>query len=168
MPPSPQPPPPDDAYLALTTNGGWINNADTKNGLLATALAALTIAAVKQRPHVEALVDAGVDRRGTVALVLIAAAGVFILAAGFWLFHALRPQLGNDTPSRFAFPHLAKADLKNYEVYDAEDIRREAFVQAQTLARIGLGKYERFSKALFCTAVAAVAFLGWLVTAPPA
>jgi hypothetical protein len=166
MPPSPQPPPPDDAYLALTTNGGWINNADTKNGLLATALAALTIAAVKQRPRVEALVDADVDRRGVVAVVLITVAAVFILLAGYWLFQALRPRLGNDTPSRFAFPHLANVDIRDYAGYDAEDVRREALVQAQALAQIGLAKYQRFSKALSCTAVAALAFLGWLLAVP--
>lgn len=166
MPPDPQPPPPDDAYLALSTNGTWINNADTKNGLLATALAALTIAAVKQRPRVEVLVDGGIDRRGAVALALIAVAAVSVLVAGYWLFEALRPRLGNDTNSRFAFPHLAEADLDDYAVYDAEDVRREALLQAQTLARIGLAKYIRFSNALVCTAIAGLAFLGWLLVVP--
>jgi hypothetical protein len=166
MPPSPQSPPPDDAYLALTTYGGWINNADTKNGLLATALAALTIAAVRQRPRVEALVDAGVDRRGAVALALLGVAAASILVAGYWLFQALRPRLGNETASRFSFPYLAVADLTEYAVYDAQDVRREALVQAQTLARIGLGKYTRFSNALSCTSVAGLAFLGWLLAVP--
>jgi len=45
-------------------------------------------------------------------------------------------------------------------------VRSVAFVQAQTLARIGLGKYRCFSRALSATAVAGLAFLGWLLAVP--
>lgn len=59
-----------------------------------------------------------------------------MLVAAWWLFRALRPRLTNDKPSRFAFPHLADADLGTLVAHDPIAVRRKAWVQAQTLSTI--------------------------------
>lgn len=166
MPPSPPPKPNDDAFLALTTNGTWVNNADTKIGFLATATTVLTVAVVRQRLRVEALVEAGLHPRGVVALILLAVCAVCLVAAGFWLFEALRPRLTNEETTRFSFPHLATADIDDLMTYDPQDVRQEAWLQAKTLATIACGKYRRFNNALHCGLAAGLAFVAWLLTVP--
>ncbi len=170
MPPrSPAPEPPkgnEDAFLAVTTIGPWVNNADTKIGFLATALTVLTTGVVRQRPRVEALVDGGVGVRDALALASLTTAAVMIVLAGAWLFLALKPRLTNEYPSRFAFPHLATADLTSLAEPDPAQARVDAWIQAQTLARILLHKYTYFSKALGAGLGAGAAFVGWLLLVP--
>jgi len=128
----------EDVFLAITTIGPWINNADTKIGLLAAALTVLTGGALRQRPRVESLINDGVHLRGVIALATLALCSVAIVVAGAWLFRALRPRLTKREPSRFAFPHLAGADLATLADADPVAARREGWVQAQTLAEIVL------------------------------
>lgn len=170
MPPrSPQPPAPkgnEDAFLALSTIGSWVNNADTKIGLLATALTVLTCGAVRQRPRVAAIFDAGVHLRGGLALGALAVCVAAIVVAGSCLYRALRPRLTNGAPSRFAFPCLATADLVALRDVDPVAVREEAWIQAKTLSQIVNAKYEGFRCALRAGLVAGVAFVGWLVLVP--
>jgi hypothetical protein len=169
-PRSPQPPAlprgNEDAFLALSTIGPWVNNADTKIGLLATALTVLTCGAVRQRPRVEALVDGGVHLRGGLALAALVVCVIAVVVAGACLYRALRPRLTTDDPSRFAFPHLATADLGTLADMDPATVRKEAWIQAQTLAQIVNAKYECFRSALRAGLVAGVAFVAWLVLVP--
>lgn len=168
-PPSPAPEPPkgnEDAYLAINTIGAWVNNADTKIGFLATALTVLTTGVVRQRPRVEAVIDGGVGQRDVFALGSVAVSATMIVLGGFWLFRALRPRLANPEPSRFAFPHLAGADLTAYVQPDPTAGRAEAWVQAQTLSQIVLEKYTYFSKALGAGLGAGAAFVSWLLIVP--
>lgn len=170
MPPrSPQPVPPkgtEDAFLALSTIGPWVNNADTKIGLLGTALTVLTCGAVRQRRRVEALFDEGIHFRGAVALAALLLCVIAIVVGGACLYRALRPRLTNGTPSRFAFPHLATADLEALADMDPAAVRKEAWVQAQTLSQIVSAKYEGFRSALRAGLVAGVAFVSWLAVVP--
>ncbi len=170
MPPrSPAPEPAkgnEDAFLAISTIGPWVNNADTKIGFLATALTVLTTAVVRQRPRVEALIDGGVGARDAVALACLALCAAMIALAGYWLFRALRPRLANPYPSRFAFPHLADADLKAFAEPDPTAARAEAWIQARTLSQIALNKYTYFSKSLGAGLGAGAAFVGWLLVVP--
>lgn len=170
MPPrSPQPPAPqgnEDAFLALSTIGPWVNNADTKIGLLATALTVLTCGAVRQRPRVEAMYDAAFHIRGVLALTALVVCVVAIVVAGSCLYRALRPRLTNGSPSRFAFPHLATADLDKLADMDPAAVRKEAWIQAQTLCQIVNAKYKCFRNALRAGLVAGVAFALWLVLVP--
>ena len=167
MPPrSPTPEPPEgneDAFLAITTVGPWVNNADTKIGFLATALTVLTTGVVRQRPRVEAVVDVGVGVQAALALASLAVSAITIVVAGWWLFLALRPRIANPRPSRFAFPHLATAELKELAEPDPQTARAEAWAQAQTLSEIVLNKYMYFSKALAAGLGAGAAFVGWLL-----
>lgn len=166
MPPSPPAKPNDDAFLALTANGTWVNNADTKIGFLATATTVLTVAVVRQRHRVETLLDAGLHARGVVALILLAVCVLCLGAAAFWLFEALRPRLTNVETTRFAFPHLATAEVDDLMAYDPQQVRREAWLQAKTLATIACGKYRRFYNALRCGVGAGAAFLAFLLVVP--
>lgn len=156
----------EDAYLAVSTIGSWVNNADTKIGFLATALTVLTTGVVRQRPRVDAIVHGGVGLRDGAALGCIVISATMIVLAGYWLFRALRPRLTNPEPSRFAFPHLAGADLKTLVEPDPPGARAEAWIQAQTLSRIILDKYTCFSKALGAGLGAGAAFVGWLLVIP--
>jgi len=107
-----------------------------------------------------------VHLRGGIALAALALCSVAIVVAGAWLFRALRPRLTNREPSRFAFPHLAGADLATLADADPVAVRREGWVQAQTLAEIVLGKYTCFSRALTAGMVAGAAFAVWLLLVP--
>jgi hypothetical protein len=156
----------DDAVTALTSIGPWVNNADTKIGLLAAAMTVLTGALVHQRPRVEQLIRASASARNDVALAFIALSAVSLVVSAGWLLHALRPRLHNDKPSRFAFPHLAALDVDVLALHDAEAVRKEAWIQAKTLAEIVLAKYRCFSHALSCAVVAGAGFVAWLLTVP--
>ncbi len=166
MPSSSDPHPHDDALHAITTVGTWVNNADTKIGFLAGAMTALTLGVVKQRPRVEALWASDPGARGLVALALLSICAACLTLAGVWLFKALKPRLTNGEASRFAFPHLAVARLDDLVAADPADIRREAWVQAQTLSKIVLDKYQCFSTALTFGAVSGLSFVGWLLVVP--
>lgn len=166
MPLPSAPKPHDDAFHAVTTVGAYVNNADTKIGLLAAALTLLAGGVVRQRPRVEALLDAGLHQRGVVALLALGGCAVLLLSAGGCLFRALRPRLGNGLSSRFAFPHLAEADLDQLVAADPAEIRKEAWIQAQALSKIVLAKYRCFSKALTCGLLAGMAFFLWLLLVP--
>jgi len=156
----------EDAFLALTTVGPWVNNADTKIGLLATALTILTTGVVRQRPRVETLLHRGVHPRGTLSLASLTVCTLMVMLAGYWLFRAFSPRLENPEPSRFAFPHLAEVDLATLVDADAAVIRAEAWIQVRTLSRIVLRKYTFFKKALGAGFGAGVAFIGWLLLVP--
>ncbi len=156
----------EDAFLALSTIGPWVNNADTKIGLLATALTVLTCAAVRQRLRVEALLEEGVHLRGGLALTALVLCALAIVFADVCLFRALRPRLTNSAPSRFAFPHLAIADLATLVGADPAAVRAEAWIQAQTLSQIVNCKYKCFRTALSAGLLAGVAFVIWLVLVP--
>jgi hypothetical protein len=168
MPDDPPGPPPkyDDALAALTGVGSYVNNADTKIGVLVGALVLLTAAVVHHRPRVAALIHAGPGARGGTALVLFWICCATLVVAGWHLFWAVRPRLTNGEPSRFAFPHLATADLGRLTAHDPVAIRGEAWIQAQTLSKIVLDKYRGFRSALTFSTIAFVAYLGWQLVVP--
>lgn len=166
MPPPSVPEANEDAFHALTTVAAYVNNADTKIGLLAAALTVLAGGLVRQRPSVDALFDAGLGARGVVALLALGASVLLSLLAGFSLFKALRPRLHNATSSRFAFPYLAETDLDHLIRADPAMIRSEAWIQVQTLSRIVRAKYQCFSQALACGVLAGITFVFWLLLVP--
>jgi hypothetical protein len=77
-----------------------------------------------------------------------------------------QPQLVDIGRSRFAFPHLADADLDELVAHDPAALRREAWAQAKTLAGIVRGKYRCFSRALTWGVVSGLCFAAWLVVVP--
>jgi hypothetical protein len=167
MPPrNAAPPPHDDAFHAAITIGNWVNNADTKIGLLGAALTILTGAVVRQRSRVEALTRAPLHTREWAALALLSASVIALAVAAWYLYYAIRPRLSSDKPSRFSFPYLAVADLATLVNADPVQVRREAWIQAQALSRIVLAKYHYFSKALTFGLISGLTFVGWMLTVP--
>lgn len=157
----------DDAYQAITTIGGWVTNAEAKVGLLTAAVTVLAGAVVRQRDQVEQLLLATVDTRGLIGLIALGVCVVALVVCAWHLFRALQPHLDvGQEPSRFAFPDLAGAELEVLaDPASVATARREAWVQAQTLARIARDKYRSFALALRAGIAAGIAFVGWLVLA---
>ncbi len=156
----------DDAVQAMNHIGSWVNNADTKIGLLAAALTVLTGGIVRQRSRFETLVTHDPGPQGWTAVVFLAVSAGALFVAAAWLFRALMPRLTNDQPSRFAFPHLAGAELDTLVAHDPAVVRRDAWTQAQTLSKIVLDKYCCFRHALSFGLVAGACFVGWLLIVP--
>jgi Flp pilus assembly pilin Flp len=169
MPPDPQSPltAADDALPAIDAISTWINNADTKIGLLGIVDTALTGAFAAQHDRARTLIDHA-DLRGIIALALLAFGVAALVTSILTLFRALQPRLDSHHPSRFAFPWIADAQLADLIAGDHETIRREAWIQAQTLSRIVRAKYESLRRALPCAILAGALLVSWLIAAPSA
>ena len=157
----------DDALPAISTISTWVNNADTKIGLLGIVDTALTGAFVAQHNRAKTAIDhAGL--RSTITLVLLALGLTALVTSILFLFLALQPRLSSDHQSRFAFPWVADAELDDLLAADHEKIRHEAWIQAQTLSRIVRAKYKRLQRALPCTVLAGALLASWLLIVPSA
>lgn len=165
--PRPSEPSADDAFRALSSVNSWVNNADAKIGLLAAALTVLAGAVVRQRASVGEAVTGIADFGAIVALVFFGVCVVALAFAAVCLFRGLRARVADDTSSRFAFPYAAGVDLDKLTQAQPGEIRREAWMQVQTLSKIALTKYRLFNWALTWGVVAGLALIGWLVVAPP-
>lgn len=154
----------DDVPLAINTFGTWVNNADTKIGILGTILVALVVAIVRERGRVAATLRAADQpTQDLVAVGFFAASVLAVAFATFFLIQALRPRRTGAYPSRFAFPHVATlSDLSGFEIYDPAAARQEAWLQAHMLASIASEKYAYFFRALVALVVGALAYVVWL------
>lgn len=153
----------DDAALAINTFGTWVNNADTKIGILGTIVVALLVAIVRERERVAATLRAVQPATHDLVAVGFLAGSILAAAfASFFLTQALRPRRTSAYPSRFAFPHVATLpDLTGFEIYDPAAARQEAWQQAQMLASITTEKYAYFFRALVALVVGALAYVVW-------
>lgn len=161
-------PPPEDAFQALSSVNSWVNNADAKIGLLAAALTVLAGGAVRERALVEDTITGDSTGRTSGALALFGLCVVALAVAAVCLLRGLRARVADDTPSRFAFPYAASAKLDELTRARPGQIRREAWMQVQTLSIIAMRKYRFFNWALTWGIVAGLALVGWLVLAPTA
>jgi hypothetical protein len=162
------PPMADDAFQAIGIVSPWVNNADTKLGLLATATTILATAVLRERRDVDMVLHQSLQVRGGLALACYFACAIAITVAGLALFWGLIPRLTNPQPSRFAFPHLAQLDdIDSLVNADPAALRTDAWLQAQTLAKIVRKKYRCVRVGLIAGTLAGVAFVGWLLVAPP-
>ena len=157
----------DDALPAIEAISTWINNADTKIGLLGIVDTALIGAFVAQHDRARTVLNHA-NRRDTVGVVLLALGVVALVTSILYLLRALQPRLDSYHPSRFAFPWVADADLADLMAGDHEKIRREAWIQAQTLSRIVRAKHEGLRRALPCAVLAGALLVSWLIVVPTA
>lgn len=155
----------DDALPAIGAISTWINNADTKIGLLGIVDTALVGSFIAQHDRARMVLDHA-DRRDAMALVLLALGAVALVTSILYLFRALQPRLDISYPSRFAFPWVADANLADLMAGDHEKIRREAWIQAQILSKIVRTKYQGLRRALPCTVLAGVLLASWLIVVP--
>lgn len=156
----------DDALPAINLISTWINNADTKTGLLGIVDTALTGAFVAQHNLARTVFDHA-SLRGTIALVLLALGVIALGASILSLVRALQPRLRSRSPSRFAFPWIADAELADLMAGNHERIRLEAWIEAQELSRIARAKYEHLKHALLYTLSAGTLLVIWFVVVPP-
>lgn len=157
----------DDALPAIDAISTWINNADTKIGLLGIVDTALIGAFIAQHDRARMALHHA-DRRDIVALVMLALGVASLMTSILYLSRALQPRLHNYHPSRFSFPWLADADLADLMAGDHQQIRYEAWIQAQTLSKIVRAKYKGLRRALPCAVLAGGLLAGWLIIVPTA
>jgi len=158
--------PPDweQSKLAIQETGGWIKNADAKATFLAGSFGlSLTFAVprlLESLPSVLAVPFA--------SGVWTVFAVVFLLSAsitGFSIVRALIPRMASDpsSPNRFAWPSLAQASIERLPpaVLTDDQVQREAWAQATSLARVAVTKFRYFKIALisFCVCLGSLVAL---------
>ncbi|MGW5050706.1 hypothetical protein [Actinokineospora sp. NPDC004072] len=153
----------NDGTLVVTQIAGWIVNADTKSGFLATGVIAVGAADfVQLRTHFRELPPR--DLFHWLSFSSIAVSTLLLLGAATYLVLALTPKL--ELPvrfSRYAFPSLVGAGDGFVPELDMEKQREESWFQARALALIAKAKFAYFTRGLrlfvFATLTLGVAYL---------
>lgn len=150
----------DDAHKAIDAFRGWINNADTKAGLLSAGVAALVAGVTQQRTALGLALSPNSAKTYVALAVLIiwlSAIIVVVTALGF----SLIPRLdAPPTSNRFAFPTVARWDW-SITPADRETAAGEAWAEARVLAIIASNKFRGLKVAFPAFGVALVLFLAW-------
>lgn len=146
-----------DVLAIMSETGLWIRGADTKTGFGLTGLTILLAAEASQASTLQVLWRAPGTAPGTVWLL---AASVAFLAAAYSLFvGVLLPRTQTTKPNRFSWPWLCRASDEELEAIDSGVARREAWLQARTLATIAATKFRFLKWAIGSTAVSALLYL---------
>lgn len=150
----------EDAYFAISNFSTWINNADTKAGFLVAAWTVLVGALATSGDRIQrALPVAG--GRSLAALVFLILSLSCLSVTAYFLYSALSPRLPAPGFSRFAFPNVANAKLRDLINADPSRSREEAWRQARQLAQIALAKFLAVKRALRFLMSSAVMALVW-------
>lgn len=155
----------EDALPAITLQAGLINNADTKTGILTGGLILLGAAYLRQQDLVGKLL-AHAQGRGFAALAVFAFGTICLALGAAHAYLALRPRMQPGEPSRFSFPHLAQLEIRELMTQDRDQVRREAWTQAQTMARIVAAKYRHLQLTLTFTTLSTLMYVAWLLLLP--
>jgi len=177
----------DVALYAVGDVGQWIQNADTKSGMLGALLGLVVAGVTSQLDAVGGTLGPGPER--VPAAVLLSVFAVSLLVAGACLGLTQLPRLTvAPTVRRLAFPALARraspgrrpalagrrralAGRRRVRTgpaaaalppAGAEQLRDEAWCQAETLARIALRKFWYLRVGLVASGLCVLAFLTWL------
>lgn len=155
-----------DARQSMAMFSSWVNNADTKAGLLAATVAVVLARLSQQTVAIRRVItpdEVGEWGALIVLLVLSVAVGTAFVA----LAHTLIPRTFDDVESRFSFPHVAATKWTHKPASPREDVASEAWAQVATLARIVKSKFRFLKIATIATFVALPLFLVWSVVATP-
>ncbi|MCX2734013.1 DUF5706 domain-containing protein [Saccharopolyspora sp. NFXS83] len=149
--------------VALRTAGdfrGSISGADTKAGLLISALGICIGGASKAISTPPALPDAASK---FTSLALLALSLCAALGALLYLTSALTPRtrVPSGRPNLFAFPTFQQHRAAQLHTATTAELCAQAWQQAEALAHIAGTKYRRLRNALRCFCVALLAFLLW-------
>lgn len=140
----------------------WVNNADVKAGLIATADTVLAGAVATQR----SAVTRNAQSLEVVDVFALAALGTTVLGVlwcGFFLMRALMPRVRRGSFSRYSWTTLANADLRRLVRAAPNAEREEAWAIAISLAQIVEAKYRAVRLSLYGWIVGATALLCWTV-----
>ncbi len=151
------------ALRAIADFGFWIQNADTKAGLLGVVLGALVAALVSQGDLIRE-VAARPGTRAWPAWVLLACHLLTLAGAFAELVRSQLPRLRPSGESAYAFPWVAVQDLDTL-LKPGRAAGRHAWRHARLLARIAREKFRCIRRALWWTAAAVPLFVAWSLTA---
>ncbi|WNV82766.1 Pycsar system effector family protein [Umezawaea sp. Da 62-37] len=154
-----------EAQFAITQFSGWVSNADTKAGLMATATTILGGALVGQRTAIRASFPPESPREWAVAAVLVWTL-LAVVTTAFALTAALRPRVVNDGYSRFSWPTVAATPAHVLDAADPRDSSREAWRSAHELAGIARLKFRWLRLALLAWANGATGLFAWFLLFP--
>lgn len=148
-----------DGQFMITQVSTWISNADTKAGLLLTALA---IAGGAWFTSLKNLSDELVDARRIAALVVLILAGAWLVVSIYFVVRVLVPR--TSTPPTmdlwYSWPWLAQLDITAMPLRGgAPGDDDGAWIQAVVLAKIARDKFRAFRSALLTAVVGSVLML---------
>ena len=147
----------DDALTAISETGLWIRSADTKTGFGLTGLTILLAAQASQARTLQVLWK---DTSAAAAAEWLLALSVLTLGAAYLLFvGVLTPRTQTTAPNRFSWPWVASASDDELQVLSRASVRREAWLQARTLASIAATKFRLLKWGIRSTAVSALLYL---------
>lgn len=150
----------DDALHAIDTMTTWVTHADTKAGLLATAVAVVIAAIAQDRDTISDVVRAS-GAAEVISAAILAGIGGLLLVAVVALGVAVTPRTRLDSrPTRFGLPTLASPGWTRTYVPRSE-ISDEAWLQATTLARIANRKFSFIRTASIAVTSALVLLIAW-------
>jgi hypothetical protein len=153
-----------DIEFILDQISQWIRNADTKTGLLLTGLIILLDAISSRAKDLRALWAGNASRPAS--LWFLGAAVVLLAIAFVLLVAVLLPRTRSSSPSRYAWPWIAKVSLDDLEGLKPNSLREEGWRQVKQLADIAAFKYRYFTSAMWVTAGSVGCLIVWSVLRP--
>ncbi|PRY35400.1 hypothetical protein CLV43_114319 [Umezawaea tangerina] len=154
-----------EAQFAIAQFSGWVTNADTKAGLLATATTILGGALVGQRTAIRASFTPDSWREWALAAVLVWTLAAVVTTA-VALTAALRPRVVARGHSRFSWPTVAATPVHELLAADRRTAAREAWRAAHDLAVIARMKFRWLRLALLAWANGATGLFVWFLLSP--
>lgn len=157
----------DDARFAITQFSFWINNADAKAGLLATAVALLVVSVVSQKSSIVELfpLTTATHRISFISLCLASLLLTFSVGA---LFLTLKPRRMHSEFSRYSWVAVSKETPKSMLTRARfETERADAWETAIVLAKIVERKVRTLAFAASCWLAATIFVLLWYALLPP-
>lgn len=152
-----------DAHHAIGYAGMWINNADTKAGLLSAALAVVVAAATQQSRVIGDVLRPGGGGEWA-ALVVLCLLGLAIVVGVVALGLVITPRTPPPAaPSRFGFPTLASHGWRHVPATRAQ-AAEEAWGQAHVLSRIATRKFAALRVASIAVFSSFPLYGCWIVT----
>jgi hypothetical protein len=146
-----------DVLAIISETGVWIRGADTKTGFGLTGLTVLLAAEASQARTLQILWEA--TSAAPAAEWLLAASAVFLAVAYCLFVGVLLPRTQTRKPNRFSWPWLCQASDEELGAIDSGAVRREAWLQARTLATIASTKFRFLNWAIRSTAVSVLLYL---------
>ncbi|MFD9741386.1 Pycsar system effector family protein [Umezawaea sp. NPDC059074] len=153
-----------EAHFAITQFSGWVANADTKAGLLATATIVLGGTLAGQRAEIRASFTPTTWHEWVRAVVM-ALTLVAVPAAVLALTAALRPRVLDGSRSRYSWPSVAATPVRDLP-RSKRSAADEAWLAAHDLAVIARQKFRWLRIALLAWVVGALGLFAWFLLAP--
>ncbi len=153
-----------DAFQAIASTNSYINNADAKAGLAAAAAAALVVAMTQQSKFSVMLAPHSALQKWALSVLVLF--GISICVTILEIGLALMPRIhsGGMDNNRFSFPSISTEEWHFVSTSRAQ-AAEESWIQAQTLARIAVGKFAHIKVALSTLGFSFFLFCLWATIA---